>query len=73
MAHVKVLLVEDKNVEPTDVKQILESYDYKVYVANIGKEAVYRAKEIRPNIILTHIYFKSNIDVIDFSARNKRV
>ena len=71
MAHVKVLLVEDKNVEPTDVKQILESYDYKVYVANIGKEAVYRAKEIRPNIILTHIYFKSNIDVIDFSAKIK--
>ncbi len=73
MAHVKVLLVEDKNVEPTDVKQILESFDYKVYVAAIGKEAVERAKEIRPNIILTHIYFKANIDVIDFSAKIKEL
>ena len=39
MANVKVLLVEDKDMEPTDVKQILESFDYKVYVAAIDNRS----------------------------------
>jgi PAS domain S-box-containing protein len=73
MAHIKVLLVEDKDVEPGDIKQILESFDYKVYVAAIDNEAVEKAIEIRPDIIFTHIYFKANFDVIDFSSKIKEL
>ena len=73
MAHVKVLLVEDKDVEPTDVKQILESFDYKVHVTAIDNEAVEKAKEIRPDIIFTHIYFKAYFDIIDFSSKIKEL
>jgi PAS domain S-box-containing protein len=73
MADIRILLIEDEDVEATDIKQTLELFDYEVYVETIGKEAIKKAREIKPDIILTHVYFKANINFINFAAKIKEL
>jgi PAS domain S-box-containing protein len=66
MADVKILLVEDENVEALDIKRTLESFGYDVpYVASSGEEAVEKALAIMPDIILMDIVLKGNTDGIE--------
>ena len=52
MADVKILLVKDENLESMDIKRTLESFGFEVpYVASSG-EAVKKALEIMPDLIL---------------------
>jgi len=59
MADIKILLVEDENIEARDIKQTLESFGYDVpYVALNGEEAVEKATEINPDLILMDVVLK---------------
>jgi PAS domain S-box-containing protein len=72
MADVKILLVEDENIEAMDIKRTLEFFGYEVpYVASSGEEAVEKALEIVPDLILIDVVLKGNSDGIDVASKIK--
>jgi len=72
MADVKILLVEDESIEAMDIKHTLESFGYEVpYVASSGEEAVEKALEIMPDLILMDIILKGEIDGIETVSKIK--
>jgi PAS domain S-box-containing protein len=72
MADVKILLVEDKNIVAMDIKRTLESFGYEVpYVASNGKEAVEKALEIMPDLILMDIILKGDTYSIESFSKIK--
>jgi CheY-like chemotaxis protein len=72
MPDVKILLVEDESIEALDIKGTLESYGYQVpYVAAYGEEAILKAKEIIPDIILLDIILKGQVNGIDVASEIK--
>ncbi|MGI6481899.1 MAG: hypothetical protein ACOX08_01310 [Methanobacterium sp.] len=41
MADIKIILVEDENIDAMDIKETLESFNYEVpYVASTGIDAI---------------------------------
>ena len=66
MVKKKILLVEDECIEAMDMKRTLESFGYEVpYVASNGKEALEKALEIVPDLILMDIVIKGENDGIE--------
>ncbi|NMO08459.1 PAS domain S-box protein [Methanobacterium subterraneum] len=69
----KILLVEDESIEALDIKRTLESFGYEVpYVASNGEEAVKKALEIKPDLILMDIILKGKTDGIDAALEIKK-
>ena len=69
----KILLVEDESIEALDIKRTLESFGYEVpYVASNGEEAVKKALEIMPDLILMDIILKGQTDGIDAALEIKK-
>ena len=69
----KILLVEDESIEALDIKRTLESFGYEVpYVASTGEEAVIKALEIMPDLILMDIVLKGKTDGIDAALEIKK-
>lgn len=69
---VKILLVEDESIEALDIKSTLESFNYEVpYVASNGEEAVKKALEIKPDLILMDIILKGDIDGVEAASKVK--
>ncbi|MBI5680661.1 MAG: PAS domain S-box protein [Methanobacterium sp.] len=74
MANNIILLVEDESIEAMDIKRTLELYGYKVpYVASNGEEAVRKALEIMPDLILMDIVLKGEIDGIEAASKIKEL
>lgn len=72
MANGKILLVEDESIEALDIKSTLESFGYEVpAVVSTGEEAVKKALEIMPDLILMDIILKGEIDGIDAASQIK--
>ncbi len=72
MESVKILLVEDESIEAMDIKRTLESFDYEVpHVASNGEEAVAKAMELMPDLILMDIVIKGKIDGINVAEEIK--
>jgi PAS domain S-box-containing protein len=72
MADVKILLVEDENIEAMDIKRTLESFGYEVlYIASSGEEAVEKAVEIMPDLILMDIILKGDTYSIELFSKIK--
>ncbi|MBI4813298.1 MAG: response regulator, partial [Methanobacterium sp.] len=72
MVKEKILLVEDDGIEAMDIKRTLESWGYEVpYVASSGEEAINKALEITPDLILMDIVLKGEIDGIDVASKIK--
>jgi CheY-like chemotaxis protein len=72
MADVKILLVEDESIEAMDIKKILESLGYNVpYVVTSGEEAVEKALDTLPDLILIDIILKGEIDGIEAVSKIK--
>jgi PAS domain S-box-containing protein len=62
MTKVKIFLVMSKNVEALNIKRTLQSLGYEVsYIASSGEEAVEKALEITPDLILMDIYLQGII------------
>jgi len=61
----KILLVEDEMVEAMNLKRSLQSMGYDVMaIASYGKEAIEKANELKPDIILMDIILKGSMDGI---------
>jgi len=74
MAELKILLVEDESIEAMDIKRTLESFDYEVpYIASSGEEAIQKALEIMPDLILIDIILKGEIDGIEAVSKIKEL
>lgn len=74
LAKEKILLVEDDGIEAMDIKRTLESLGYEVpYVASNGEEAIHKALEITPDLILMDIVLKGEIDGIDAASKIKEL
>jgi len=74
MADITILLVEDESIEAMDIKRTLESFDYQVpYVASSGQEAIDKALELKPDLILMDIILKGKVDGIDAVSEIKNL
>jgi PAS domain S-box-containing protein len=74
MVNKKILLVEDEGIEAMDIKRTLEFFGYDVpYVASGGEEAVEKATEINPDLILMDVVLKGNSDGIDVASKIKKL
>lgn len=61
----KILLVEDEMVEAMNLKRSLQSMGYDVMaIASYGEEAIEKANQLKPDIILMDIILKGNMDGI---------
>ena len=74
MGNITILLVEDESIEAMDIKRTLESFGYQVPdVASSGQEAINKALELRPDIILMDIVLKGEIDGIEAISKIKEL
>ncbi len=74
MADIKILLVEAESIEAVDIKRTLESFNYEVpYIASSGEEAVEKALEIMPDLILIDIILKGETDGIEVASKIKNL
>lgn len=74
MAGEKILIVEDDSIAAMDIKKTVESFGYSVpYVASSGKEAIRKASEIEPDLILMDIILKREIDGIEAISKIKEL
>ncbi len=74
MADVNILLVEDESIEALDIKHTLESFGYNVpYIASRGEEAVEKALDIMPDLVLIDIVLKGNFNGIKVASEIKKL
>ncbi|NYB51528.1 MAG: PAS domain S-box protein [Methanobacteriaceae archaeon] len=74
MRDVNILLVEDDAIEALDIKRTLESFGYSVaYVASKGEEAVGKALELMPDLVLMDIILKGEQNGIEAASEIKKL
>lgn len=74
MSTAKILLVEDEFIEALDIKRTLESFGYQVpYIASKGEEAVARAQEIKPDLVIMDITLKGELSGIEAASEIKKL
>ncbi len=65
MENAKILVVEDEKIVARDIKNRLKSLGYTVpAIVSSGEEAIKKAEEIRPDLVLMDIVLKGKIDGI---------
>jgi len=70
MTDITIMLVEDEIIVAADVKNRLESMGYEVLgIFDTGEEAIQRAGELRPKLILMDIVLKGEMDGIDAAQK----
>ncbi|MEI9985914.1 MAG: ATP-binding protein [Aliidongia sp.] len=70
MQRTRVLIVEDERVVASHLRQCLRSLGYAVAgVISTGREALVRAAELRPDIILMDIHLDDDIDGVETASR----
>ena len=61
-----ILVVEDESIVAIDIQNILENLGYKVpAIADTGNEAIQKADESKPCLVLMDIRLKGEIDGIE--------
>jgi len=66
MARARIMVVEDESIIAMDIKRMLEAQGYDVpATASSGEQAVARAEQTRPDLILMDIILKGDMDGID--------
>jgi PAS domain S-box-containing protein len=74
MTAIKVLLVEAEPIDALDIKQVLESFNYKVlYITSYGEEAIKKAQELLPDIVLMDIILKGKISGLEAASEIKKM
>jgi PAS domain S-box-containing protein len=74
MGDIKILVVEDDSIEALDIKKTLESYGYSVpHVASRGEDAIRKAYEIMPDLVLMDIILKGNLNGIEVAREIKKL
>ncbi len=70
MGKVKVLVVEDERIVAKDIQNTLKNLGYEVpAIASTGEEAIKKASEQNPDIVLMDIVLKGEIDGIDAASQ----
>jgi len=70
MDRVQVLVVEDEGLVAADIQSILEGLGYDVpFVASSGEEAVAKAKETCPELVLMDIVLKGDMDGVEAATQ----
>ncbi len=70
MADTSVMLVEDEIIVAADVKNRLENMGYSVLgIFDTGEEAIEKAGELKPNLVLMDIVLKGEMDGIDAAQK----
>ena len=71
---VKILVVEDDSIEALDIKRTLESFGYSVpYVASNGEDAIKKAYELMPDLVLMDILLKGDLTGIEVAREIKKL
>jgi two-component system, sensor histidine kinase len=66
MAKVRILVVEDEGIISLQIQAMLRSMGYDVCgKASSGQEAIYKASETRPDLILMDVTLRDSIDGIE--------
>ena len=74
MADVKILLVLDKSNSAVDIKSTLKYFGYQIpYVTSSCEDAVDKALEIIPDLILMDIVLKGSIDCIESASKIRKL
>lgn len=70
MASAKILVVEDEGIVVLHVKKTLERLGYEVTgIATTGEDAIVRAMEDRPDLVLMDIMLRGAVDGIDAAEK----
>lgn len=70
MAEVKILVVEDEGIIAKDIRNQLKKMGYTVpAIAFSGEEAIKKAAEIQPDLVLMDIILKGELDGIDAAGQ----
>jgi len=70
MPDTSIMLVEDEIIVAADVKNRLENMGYEVLgIFDTGEEAIEKAGELRPNLVLMDIVLKGEMDGIDAAQK----
>lgn len=65
MSHASILVIEDESIVAKDIQNSLRSMGYRVLaVAATGADAVARAEELRPDLVLMDIMLRGDMDGI---------
>jgi CheY-like chemotaxis protein len=74
LAKARILIVEDEGIVSLHIKQALENLGYEVAgVTNSGDEAIIKATEIRPDLVLMDIVLKGAVDGIDAAEKIRAI
>ncbi|MGF7117653.1 PAS domain S-box protein [Methanobacterium oryzae] len=66
----KILIVEDEAITAMDIQKALESRGFEVVsIASMGKEAVQKTGELKPDLVLMDIILKGNTDGITIADK----
>lgn len=69
MERTKIMVVEDEGIIAQDIKNCLENLGYEVpEVVFTGKEAIEKAEQVHPDLILMDIVLKGDMDGIETAA-----
>jgi len=70
MSGEKILIVEDDGIIASSLAMILTKFGYKVAgTVQTGEEAIKKAKEISPNLVLMDIHLRGNLNGIDAAVQ----
>ena len=70
MSNEKILIVEDEGIVILHIRKALENLGYTVAgIANYGDDAIVKATEIRPDLVLMDIVLKGVVDGIDAAEK----
>nr|WP_319373165.1 response regulator [uncultured Methanobacterium sp.] len=70
MADTSIMLVEDEIIVAADVKNRLENMGYAVLgIFDTGEEAIQKAGELKPDMVLMDIVLKGEMDGIDAAQK----
>ncbi len=70
----RILVVEDEGIIAQDIKNCLENLGYTVpEVVFTGREAIQKAEELRPDLVLMDIVLKGDIDGIETAMEIRRL
>ena len=74
MSKVEILVVEDESIVALDIERRLKSLGYQV-IGHVlsGEEAVVRADEERPDLVLMDIHLKGRMDGIEAAQKIRRL
>jgi PAS domain S-box-containing protein len=74
MSDKKILIVEDERIEALDIQRALESFGYEVpYIAFSGEEAIEKASELMPDLILMDISLAGDTNGIEATLTIKNL